>query len=113
LFSYLLGVNLPSGMRLIFLAGIVAALAYSGVRWVIKPLLARLSLSDVAGHLESVFPQFDDRLRSTVDFVQQPNVPGSEFMKSQVVSQATHMVQTVDLSRAVVAKPVWFFLCLA
>src|SRR3954471_19205204 len=81
--SYLLGVNLPAGMRLLLLIGIVAALTYGAARWVLKPILARLSLSDVAGHIESVFPQFDDRLRSTVDFVQQPGdaIPGSAYMK--------------------------------
>ena len=76
----------------------LAAVVYLGVRWIVKPLLARFSLSDVAGHLESVFPQFDDRLRSTVDFVQQPDaIPGSEVMKDRVVTEATQLAQAIDL----------------
>src|SRR5215218_4166231 len=112
LVSYLLGVNLPAGMRLLLLVGIVGALGYAAVRWVVKPLLARLSLSDVAGHIESVFPQFDDRLRSTVDFVQQPadSIPGSAFMKERTVAEATALAQNTDLSKAVVTKPVWYSL---
>jgi hypothetical protein len=113
--SYLLGVNLPAGMRLLLLAALVVAVGYAAVRWVVKPILARLSLSDVAGHIESVFPQFDDRLRSTVDFVQQPadSIPGSSAMKERVVTEATQLAQNTDLSRAVVTKPVWYSLSTA
>src|SRR5688572_19325851 len=86
--SVAFGVNFPGGMRLILLVAMVGALGYAVVRWVVKPILARLTLSEVAGHVETVFPQFDDRLRSTVDFVQKPDsIPGSAFMKEQTVTQ--------------------------
>src|SRR3954469_19590956 len=100
LFSYALNVNLPAGMRLLVLLALVAAVVYATVRYLLKPVLARLTLGDVAGHIESVFPEFDDRLRSTVDFVQQPGeaIPGSAFMKDRVVTEATELVQKTDLS---------------
>ena len=101
--------KLPVVPRLLVIVIALAAVVYLGVRWIAKPLVARFSLSDIAGHLESVFPQFDDRLRSTVNFVQQPDaVPGSEVMKDRVVTEATQLAQGLDLSRAVVTKPVWY-----
>jgi hypothetical protein len=103
--------KLPVPPRLLVLLAAAAAVAYLAHRWIIKPITSRLSLSEIAGHVESVFPQFDDRLRSTVDFVQQPDaIPGSAVMKDRVVSEATTLAQTVDLRRALVTKPVWYSL---
>src|SRR5204863_3382018 len=96
--------KLPVVPRMMVLGIAVAAVFYLAFRWIVRPARARFTLSDVAGHLEAVFPQFDDRLRSTVDFVQQPaaSIPGSEFMKGEVVSQATTMAQSVNLSQAII-----------
>ena len=66
-------------------------------------MLARLSLSDVAGRLEQAFPEFNDRLRSTVDFVR-ADIPGSDAMKQLVVGEATAMAGRLDLGKAVVAN---------
>src|SRR3954469_4627913 len=63
--DYLL--NLPAWPRVIVLLCGIAAVAYVLGRYVIMPAMSRLSLSDVAGRLEQAFPQFNDRLRSTVD----------------------------------------------
>lgn len=103
LLDYLL--KLPVVPRLLVLLAALGALGYAAIKWVIRPVLARISLGDIAGHLETVFPQFDDRLRSTVDFVHQ-ELPGSEMMKQRTVSQAANIAQTVDLSKALVTKPV-------
>src|SRR4051812_18050995 len=101
--------KLPVPPRLLVLLAAVAAVAFLAWRWIVRPVPSRLSLSEVAGHVESVFPEFDDRLRSTVDFVQQPDaIPGSAVMKDRVVSEATTLAQTVDLRRALVTKPVWY-----
>ena len=61
--------NLPTPLRVVIVLGAVGAFAYALFTWVLRPLWARLTISDVAGRLEHAFPQFDDRLRSTVDFV--------------------------------------------
>lgn len=107
LLDYML--NLHAVPRLLVIAAALFGLGYVSIRWIVKPVLARLSLSDVAGHLESVFPQFDDRLRSTVDFVSNPqSIPGSEMMKDRVVNEATSLVQATDLSQAVITRPVWY-----
>ncbi|MCC6422548.1 MAG: hypothetical protein IT447_03650 [Phycisphaerales bacterium] len=96
--------NLPAVARLLVIASAAGAIALAMVRWVIQPTLARLSLSDVAGRLEQTFPQFNDRLRSTLDFLN-VDAPGSPTMKQQVVNEATTMASQINLSRAVVARP--------
>ncbi|HMB94717.1 MAG TPA: hypothetical protein VKK61_01625, partial [Tepidisphaeraceae bacterium] len=96
--------NLPATPRLIIIFSSLAVLVYALIRWIIKPISARLSLSDVAGRVEQAFPQFNDRLRSTVDFVQS-DVPGSEAMKRRVVGEATDLASRLNLRRAVIARP--------
>lgn len=99
--------NLPGVPRLIVLLAALGALGYLLFAHVVTPALAKLTLSDVAGRLERAFPQFDDRLRSTVAFLDH-DVPGSEFMKQQVVSQAAELAGRVDLNRAILAAPAWY-----
>src|SRR4051812_31991886 len=101
--------NLPPAPRVLMIALSLAALGYALYRWIIAPLLAKLSVKDVASRLEAAFPQFDDRLRSTVDFIR-GEVPGSEMMKLRVVDETTRLASTLDLNQAVVTKPVWYSL---
>ncbi len=103
--DYLL--NLDAAPRIVLVLASLAAIGYALFRWIIKPVLARLSLSDVAGRLEQAFPEFNDRLRSTVDFVRD-DVPGSDMMKQRVVGEASEMAGRIDLGRAVVATPAWY-----
>ncbi len=100
--------NLPTAARLVLILAALGAFAYAAAKWVVRPLRSKLTLSDVAGRLENAFPQFDDRLRSTVNFLGEGTIPGSEPMKQRVVEQANALVGQVDLDRAVVAKPVWY-----
>jgi hypothetical protein len=97
--------NLPAGPRVVLIVVASAFLGFIVARWVIKPLLARLSLRDVAQRLEQSFPEFDDRLRSTIDF-SRSDLPGSEVMKQRVVTEATQMAAKLDLGGAVVSTPV-------
>jgi len=85
-----------------------AAWGYSLWHWVIKSILSRLTLNDVAGRVERTFPQFQDRLRSTIDILTGVHIPGSEVMKQRVVSEATRLTQSLDLTRVVIARPVWY-----
>jgi hypothetical protein len=105
--DYLL--NLPAGPRVATIIIAIGALLYVGFRWVFSPLLARLNIRDVAGRLESAFPQFNDRLRSTVDFVS-GKVPGSEYMQQKVVAETTSLASSLNLNHAIVARPVWYSL---
>ncbi|MBC7784890.1 MAG: hypothetical protein H7144_13715, partial [Burkholderiales bacterium] len=60
--------------------------------------------SDVAGRLEKVFPQFEDRLRSTVNF-SGGHESGSAALQKRVMDQASQIAGTVDFNRAVVSRP--------
>ncbi|HEX3357734.1 MAG TPA: DUF4175 family protein [Tepidisphaeraceae bacterium] len=99
--------NLPPVPRVFMLLIALIALGYAMYRWIVSPLLAKLSLTDVASRLEAAFPQFDDRLRSTVDFLG-GRVPGSEMMQSRVVDETTRLAGTLNLGSAIVTKPVWY-----
>ncbi|WP_428937010.1 DUF4175 family protein [Fontivita pretiosa] len=99
--------NLPPTPRLVAILLAAGAIVYALWRWIARPLAARLSISDVAGRLEQAFPQFDDRLRSTVDFLR-GDVPGSEPMKQRVISETAALAGQLDLARAVVATPAWY-----
>ena len=105
--DYLL--NLPTWPRLVFVLGAVWGVGYTLWTYVCRPLVSRLSLGDVAGRLENVFPQFDDRLRSTIDFVR-GDVPGSAVMKDRVVSEAQALAAAVDVNGALLIRPVLYSL---
>ena len=60
--------DLPTFPRFVFLLGSLAGIGWGVYHFVVKPSLAKLSLTDVAGRLENAFPDFGDRLRSTVNF---------------------------------------------
>lgn len=109
LLDYLL--DLPPVPRLVVNVVALVALGWALFRFVIKQTLARLSLGDVAGRLERAFPQFEDRLRSTVNFtLSETTIPGSDAMKTRVVSETTRLASSLDLNRAVVAAPAWYSL---
>ncbi|MGH7213833.1 MAG: hypothetical protein ACREIT_03615, partial [Tepidisphaeraceae bacterium] len=99
--------HLPGVLRLVVLVACLAGFGYAVWRWIARPALSRLTIGDVAGHVEQAFPQFDDRLRSTVLFTQQPDVPGSDVMKQRVITEAGDIARRVDFNRAIVTKPVW------
>src|SRR5688572_21489696 len=105
LLDYML--NLPAIPRLVIILAALGTIGYVLVRYVVRPATSRLTIGDVAGKLETTFPQFDDRLRSTVNFMRGGN-PGSDVMQQRVVSEASSLVATVDLNRALVMKPVWY-----
>src|SRR5215475_11812940 len=99
-FDYL--VNLPAWPRLVLSLAALGCIGYVIARWIWTPARTKLSLSDVAGRLERAFPQFDDRLRSTVDFASgQREVFGSDVMQRRVMSEAAEMASRVDLRQAV------------
>src|SRR5688572_10948842 len=105
LLDYLL--NLKAWPRVVMMLGAAGLLAYVAWRWVIRPVLARMTINDIAGRVETAFPQFDDRLRSTVDFLAQRNMPGSDAMKDRVVSETATLAGNLDMNRAIVARPAY------
>jgi hypothetical protein len=104
--DYLL--NLQAVPRLMLIVLALLGVGYALWHWIIKSIMARLTLNDVAGRVEKTFPQYQDRLRSTIDILSGHPFPGSEIMKQRVVSEATRLTQSLDLNRVVVARPVWY-----
>lgn len=105
--DYLL--NLPAVPRLVLMIGAFVCFAFAAYRWVVTPSRARLTLGDMAGHLENAFPRFDDRLRSTVNFLRAGgDMPGSDQMKARTIADAQKLASEVDLSQAIVTRPVWY-----
>jgi hypothetical protein len=105
LLDYLL--NLPGGPRFVLLLVAIVALAWVAVRFIIRPLSASFTLRDVASRMERAFPVFDDRLRSTVDFIER-KTPGSDAMKDRVIAETARLAGQVNLNQALVYKPVWY-----
>lgn len=105
LLDYML--QLPAGPRVAVNLVALGVLGFAGWTFIVRPALARISLSDLAGRIENTFPQFDDSLRSTVVFTEVKDVPGSEVMKFRTVERASELAKQVDLSQAVAVKPVW------
>src|SRR5215216_4569654 len=66
-FSVAYGAGIVVAAAAGLLLAALGVFVYALVTWVVRPLTARLSIGDVAGRVEHAFPQFDDRLRSTVD----------------------------------------------
>jgi hypothetical protein len=100
---------LPAVGRASLLVGCVVGICAAVHHWIIRPARAGLSISDIAGRLEHTFPQFDDRLRSTVDFLK-PELPGSDALKQRVISQATELAGQTDLRNVIRTRPVWYSL---
>src|SRR5579864_4587559 len=61
--------DLPAAPRLVFILASLGTIGWAFIHWIIKPALSKLSMSDMAGRLENAFPDFSDRLRSTVNFI--------------------------------------------
>jgi hypothetical protein len=103
LLDYLL--NLPPVPRLVVIVAALICLGWMLSRWVVRPMLSKLGLSDVAGKLETAFPAFNERLRCTVDYVTK-QTPGSQIMKERVVSEAAELAGRFNLNAAIETKPV-------
>lgn len=103
LLDYLL--NLPPVPRLVVMLAAVICLGWLMSRWVVRPAMSRLGLSDIAGKLETAFPAFNERLRCTVDYVTK-QTPGSQFMKERVVSEAAELAGRFNLNGAIETRPV-------
>ncbi len=100
--DYLL--NLRALPRVVLLAAAGAAVVGTLVAKLGKPLMARLSLSDIAGRVEAAFPEFDDRLRSAVAFGE-GGPAESGAMRARVLAEAEALAGRVDMRKAVPAKP--------
>lgn len=96
--------HFPRALRVLILAGGAGFWVFKFWKWVLLPVASKFTVNDLAGHLETVFPEFDDRLRSTVDFVG-GTTPGSELMQNWTIEQANEIARKIRLAEAVKVKP--------
>jgi hypothetical protein len=101
--------NLAPIPRIVVMLAAAVMVVMAIVRWIARPAAARMGLTEIAARLEEAFPQFDDRLRSAVDFSSQSS-PGSRVMQDRVMIQAAELAEQTDLTSAIVTKPVWYSL---
>ncbi len=102
--------NLSPGPRAVVMLAALVGIGYATFRWVIRPARTKIGIGDIAGRVESVYPQFEDRLRSMVDFVREGggSIPGSEPMKQKTIAEAAKRAEGIDFSKVVNAAPAWY-----
>ncbi len=106
--------DLPPVPRLVaavlFALGAVVALLH----WVVRPLWRPITLGQIAGTLEEYFwpleggagAKLDDRLSSTVEFLQ-GNQAGSDEMRRLVVANTDRIVQNIRFRDALSLRPLF------
>ncbi len=90
--------RLPSVPRLIGLLATLALLGWAVWRYVWRPASRPLGIDEVAGRVEEVYPQFDDRLRSSVGFLARPDL-ADEPLRRRTIDEARELASRLPLSR--------------
>ncbi len=103
-------VQLPSFIRGIFLVGIVGGSALVAYRYLLKPLRSPCDDLTLALRIEKEFPDLNDSLASTVQFLSEPaDSPGaassSEAMRKKAVQQTMSRADQYDFGRIVSYRP--------
>ncbi|MEM6561898.1 MAG: hypothetical protein AAF656_09865, partial [Planctomycetota bacterium] len=99
--------NLAPVPRLVLLLGAFVLMGYVAYRFIVRPASEVVTLSDMAGRVESVFPQFDDRLRSAINFATDDQQVGSDRMRSRVMTQAGDIAAHVNFGQVIRPKPAY------
>src|SRR5438270_6359890 len=95
--------------RLIVVLAAIGGAVYSIIHWIVIPWRSSLHVGAVAGRIEHTFPQFDDRLRSTVDFTN-GQIPGSQAMQDRVIAETAELARNVNFNKAIARGPVYWSL---
>jgi len=95
--------HLPSALRALALVGTLAAAGYVGVRFVIVPLARRSDNLSLALRIEEVYPELNDLLGSSVQFLEQPaeELQGSKSLRQRAVEQAEKRAENCDFNNIV------------
>ena len=103
--DYLL--RLPGIPRLIGLLLAVAVAMYVFWHFVWKPARSPLTLQDVAGRIEETFPEFNDRLRSSVQFLGEREALSADPLRRYTVTQAGEIARTIDFEDVLITRPAY------
>jgi hypothetical protein len=104
LLDYLL--HFPAVMRGLFLVGLVGMAAVVITRHLWRPLRIHIGADDVALELEGQFPELDDRLATTVSFIESGQRPGeSKALRDAVVGNTLSAIDRMDFRQALRPGP--------
>ncbi len=103
--DYLL--RLPGVPRLIGLVLATAVAAWVFWQFVWRPARSRLSLHDVAGRVEETFPEFNDRLRSSVQFLNEREAMAADPLRRRTVEQAGDIARGVTFEDVLITRPTY------
>ncbi len=88
------------GVRLLLSASFAGLAVWGCWRFLIRGLLFRLTDVELAHRIEDRYPQFQDRLSSTVQFIEggcRPEV-GSPDLQQHVIDETLQSIERVDLA---------------
>lgn len=96
------------GIRVMATLTVVAAVVWAAIRYLLAGLTRPLRDVDVALRVEQRFPQLNDRLASTIEFLRQREddpLAGSSALRRAVINQTRAEVDHLDLNDAIRTKP--------
>ncbi len=92
-------VHLPSLVRAYGLVATLGAAGYIAYRWLIVPYWRRCDDLSLAIQIEDAYPEINDALASTVQFLESDNVPGSPSMRQKAIDKALDATADLDFGR--------------
>jgi hypothetical protein len=97
-------VHLPSLVRAIILVVTVSGAIYAAIRYLVGPLAARCDDLTLALKVEEHYPELNDALASTVQFLQQnkeSEIHDSTSLRREAVQRALRVAQGCDFNKVV------------
>jgi type III secretory pathway component EscS len=98
------------GLRIICSLTVVGVFVWALVRYVGSALAGRFRELDIAQRIERRFPQLNDRLASTVQFLRESEdnpLAGSSALRRAVITQTTAEVEKLRLRDCIDPRVVW------
>lgn len=90
---------LPSLVRAYGLVAILAGAGYVAFRWLVVPYCKRCDDLSLAIRIEDAYPELNDALASTVQFIEDESVPGSPSMRTKAIDRALDATSDLDFGR--------------
>lgn len=92
-------VHLPSLVRAYGLVAILGGAGYVGFRWLVMPFWRRCDDLSLAIQIEDAYPELNDALASTVQFLEEEKIPGSPSMRNKAIDRAMDATADLDFGR--------------
>ncbi len=92
-------VHLPSLVRAYCLVSILGAAGYVAFRWLVVPFWKRCDDLSLAIQIEDAYPELNDALASTVQFLEDEKTPGSPSMRNKAIDKAMDATADLDFGR--------------